>query len=615
MTNKQRFRILNVDLTTRQLISENLDEIILQKFIGGSGLAAKILWDETTAQTDPFSSENVLIFMTGPLTGTIIPSSTRHIVAGISPLTEIYGEARSGGKWSYELRHAGFDGLVIRGRSETPVYLWLNDRKSELRDASHIWGKDTYDTHEFLKIETDDKASTACIGPAGERQVRFAGIVNDGKMGRIAARCGLGALMGSKKLKAVVARGTLPIEYYDEKMLRGEVRNIFEAYPRDKEEELDFQVNMLKKEMDVGNTIVKNCREGTFEGAYALSERLRKTKFMQCKGCPFPCMESHWTKYGERNMVWEHWVPLGTNCMIDNGDALQEAYSLCQRYGMDSISIGGVMAFAMECYEKGLITRGDTGGIELDWGNDSAMLDMIKRIGEREGIGHLLGEGVRRAAEHIGGSAHEFAMHVKGLELPAMDPRASMSLAVQEATENIGAGHMRAHAAQNIENVLESKESFLILPELGYPNQLNRFAIEGKGKLTAIMHNLGCVIDSLVVCCFLIYYNGVQPGQLNRLLTSITGWELSLNDLMLCGERIYNLMRMVNVRRGIGKKDDTLPQRILTQTRGSGGAAHSIPLLEPMLKEYYTVRGWNEKGLPTDEKLRALDLKECLGKN
>ena len=612
MTKGYKSRIVDIDLNTGAIGYKDVDEDTTRALIGGAGIAANIIWDETDASTDPLSPENVLVFMTGPLTGTFVPSSTRHVVAGLSPLTGIYGEARSGGKWAYELRHSGFDGIVIRGQSDSPVYLWIKDGNVEIRDASHLWGKDTYSTHELLMTETDAKASGACIGQAGERLVRFAGIVNDGKMGRIAARCGMGAVMGSKKLKAVVVRGTLPVAYHDEEKLKEAVRKVHARYPRTREEELDFQINMLKREMDVGNTVVKNWTEGMFEGAYALAERLRTMRFMNCRGCPFPCMESHWTSDGERNMLWEHWAPLGTNCLIDDAEALQRAYSLCQRYGMDTISTGGVVGFAMECFDKGLIAGQETGGLELVWGNAEAMVEMVRRIGEREGFGHLLGEGVRKAAEKIGGGASEYAMHVKGLEFPAMDPRAGMTLAVEYATENIGAGHVRAEAAQNVENLLESGESYLVLPELGYPGQLNRFDTAGKGALTAKMHDLGCAIDSLVICTFLVNYNGVQPSQLAEFLGSVTGWDMTLDELMRAGERAFNLMRMINVRRGIDRKDDTLPKRILTHKRGSGGAAESLPSLEPMLNDYYACRGWSEDGIPTNDTLRQLGLEKCI---
>jgi aldehyde:ferredoxin oxidoreductase len=610
-----KLKILDINLETHNIESRELDEQTTRSYIGGAGIASYILWNETTQSTQPFDKENPLLFMTGPLTGSHIPSTSRHIVAGISPLTGIYGEARSGGNWAYELRHAGYHGITFRGKSATPVYLWLNNNNAEIRDAENVWGKDSYKTDQILRQETNESASVASIGPAGERLVKFAGIINDGKMGRIAARCGLGALMGSKNLKAVVVRGTLPLKYFDEEGLKNEVSKIRRNYPRSKEEEIDFQINMFKREMDVGNTVVKNWQEGMFEGAYDLAERLRRMTGMQCRGCPFPCMESHWTKDGERNMLWEHWAPMGCNCLIDNAEALQEAYSLCQRYGMDTISCGGVMGFAMECFDRGLITRADTDGIDLIWGNHKAMLTMVRKIGEREGFGQILGEGVKKAAEHIGGEAPDFAMNVKGLEFPAMDPRAAMTLAVEYATENIGAGHVRAEAAQNVENLLESPESYLVFPDLGYPDQLNRFTSEGKGILTAKMQNLGCVIDSLSICTFLVNYNGVTPTQLTSMLNLITGYDYTLEELMDCGERIFTLMRMINVRRGIRKKDDILPNRILTQTRGSGGAAESLPPLDEMLKEYYQFRDWDEEGIPAREKLAQLDLTFCLGSN
>jgi len=310
-------------------------------------------------------------------------------------------------------------------------------------------------------------------------------------------------------------------------------------------------------------------------------------------------------------MVWELWGPLGSQCLIDNAEALQLAYSICNRYGLDTISTGGVVSFAMECFEKGLITKDDTDGIELTWGNHKAMVEMVKKIGEREGFGALLGDGVRRAAERIGGLAAEYAIHVKGMELPAHDPRAAMTRAVGYATGSIGAAHFEAAGASLIENYLEGTMP-LKLTDLGYPTHLNRFTTEGKGILTAKAQDFGCILDSLVICEFLSHSHGVEPSYLVELLNSATGWDMDLNEFMLTGERIFNLKRMFNVRRGISRKDDTLPPRILTQKRGSGGAAESLPFLGAMLSEYYSHRGWSEEGIPTKEKLIILGLEECL---
>jgi aldehyde:ferredoxin oxidoreductase len=607
-------KLVRVDLTTGEISYDYLDEDVGRKYIGGVGLAAKILWDETLPNTEPLSPQSQLIFMTGPLTGSVVPSSSRYIVAGLSPLTGIWGQAHAGGNWADELRHAGFDGIVIKGESPKPVYIWVWDEKVEIREAGHLWGKDTYEVAERLKKETDREASTACIGPAGERLVRIACVMNDGRLGRAAARCGLGALMGAKKLKAIVVRGTLPIHFYDEEKFKESVRNIYALYPVRKEEAVvDEHVAVLKGFLSVGGAPVRNWLEGTFEKGYQLAEQLRNTKPMYCRHCPYDDMESKVCDNGERHMVWEAWAPLGTSCLIDNAQALQEAYSLCNRYGLDTISTGGVISFAMECFEKGLISQADTDGIDLIWGNHHAMVEMVRKIGEREGFGEMLGEGVRRAAERIGRNAVEYAMHVKGLEIPAHDPRASMTRAIGYATASIGAGHMEAPGASFIENYLEGvKPVGLTFPELGYPAQLNRFTIEGKGVLTAKTQNFGCMLDSLVVCIFLSTLQRVQPSNFVELINRATGWDMDLNEFMAAGERIFNLKRMFNVRRGISRKDDTLPPRILTHRRGTGGAAESLPFLGYMLSEYYSFRGWSEEGIPTDEKLSELGLQQCL---
>ena len=605
-------KVVYVDLTAEKISYERLDEDTARKYIGGSGLAAKILWDETTAATEPLSEQSPLIFMTGPLTGTRVPSSSRYIVAGLSPLTGIWGEAHSGGNWAHELRHTGFDGIVARGESKRPVYLWLHDGEAEIRDASHLWGKDTYEVEELLRKETDAKACVVCIGPAGEKLVRIACVMNDGKLGRAAARCGLGALMGSKKLKAIVVRGTLPISYYDEGKLRESVKRVYDMIPIVKSEDnMDRNVDMLKRLMEVGAGHVKNWSQGSFESGYKLAEELRKTKPFYCRGCPYDDMESKLTLGGERHMVWESIVPLGTNCLIDNAEAQQQAYTLCNKYGLDTISTGGVIAFAMECFEKGLITKDDTEGVELTWGNAGAMVEMVRKIGEREGFGELLGEGVKRAAERIGGIAAEYAIHTKGLELPAHDPRSAMTRALGYATANIGAGHMEAAGAARIENNTDSTEP-LEFPDLGYSERLNRFTAEEKAVLTAKTQHLGAVLNSFGICMLLSSVRGLPSSHLAELANNIIGWNMNVDELLLAGERIFNLIRMVNVRRGISRKDDTLPPRILTHKLETGGTAGSLPFLGKMLNEYYLYRGWSEEGIPTRGKLRQLGLTQCL---
>lgn len=317
------------------------------------------------------------------------------------------------------------------------------------------------------------------------------------------------------------------------------------------------------------------------------------------------------TEEGERHMVWEAWGPLGTNCLIDDPKALQKAYTLCNRYGMDAISIGAVMSFAMECFEKGLITKKDTDGIELCWGNGQAMVEMVRKIGEREGLGELMGEGVKRAAERIGGRAFEYAMHVKGMELPAHDPRAANGTALGYATGSIGAAHMEASGSQNLENWLEV-DNPKTFPEIGFPTALTRFDVKGKGAIVAKTQDFGCLLDSITVCLFLSLHQWVQPSDYVELLNHAVGWDMDKEEFLMAGERIFNLKRMFSVRRGISRKDDTLPPRILTNKLMEGGTKGNLPFLGFMLNEYYSTRGWSEEGIPTREKLIQLGLKECL---
>jgi aldehyde:ferredoxin oxidoreductase len=605
-------KILRLDLSTGDTDFESIDETIARKYIGGVGLAAKILWDETTPDTDPLSPESELLFMTGPLTGSLLPKSSRYIVAGISPATGIWGQAHAGGSFADELRHAGLDGIVVRGKSSKPVYLWIKDGKVEIRDAAHVWGKDTWEASDILQQETDKKASVTCIGVAGEKLVKIAGIMNDGRQGRAAARCGLGALMGSKKLKAIAARGTLPLSYADEDRLKEQVRKFLAACPNRKlEERIKGDSHVFSSFFTFGRVPVKNWSEGSFEEGRVYANAMQGTEPLHCARCPNSCLESYKLPDGSRHMVWEAWGPLGTNCLIADAELMQQAYTFCNKYGLDTISAGAIIAFAMECYEKGLITRDDTDGIDLTWGNKQALMEILRKIGECEGFGKLLGEGVKRAAESIGGIASEYSMHVKGLEFPAHDPRALASHALGYATGSIGAAHMETIGADHLENWMELDDP-RTSPELGFTVAMSRFDTEGKGRLAAKTQDLSCMMDSITVCLFLTMAPGLQISDYVAVLNSATGWDMTFDDFMLTGERIHNLKRMFSVKRGISRKDDILPGRILTHRLTSGGTRGNLFNMGAMLNEYYTVRGWSEEGIPTREKLVELGLEECL---
>ncbi|MEM2321136.1 MAG: aldehyde ferredoxin oxidoreductase family protein [Candidatus Bathyarchaeia archaeon] len=602
-------KILWVDLSEGKFSIREETNDLRKLYLGGVGFAAKILWEETTAKTDAFSPENLLIFMTGPVTGTSVPCSSRYIVASISPLTNIWGEAHAGGSWGSELKFSGFDGVIIRGVSKRPVYLWIEDGEAELRDAKHLWGLDTYSTCEVVRKETDPNASVAAIGPAGENLVRFACIINDGKIGRAAARCGLGAVMGYKNLKAIAVKGTKKPKVYNEDKIRESVKELLPSGGITSDVRKNFVMQMLTHFVEDGNFPVKNWLKGTFEGfKEKIIDEWLKAKPSPCRGCPTGCLESNLTDNGERHIVWEAVAPMGSQCLIDDMKALQKAYTLCNMYGLDTISTGGVISFAMECFEKNIITREDTEGLDLSWGNSDALIELIERIARRRSIGKILGEGVKRASEFFGGLAYEYALHVKGLEIPAHDPRAIISYAVAYATGSVGATHTEALRVHQLEI------GNFLYPELGYSIKPDRFESCGKGILAAKFQNLHNVIDSMVCCEFLLGNwalrrgTGVQPSYLVKWINYVTGWDLSINDMLKIGERIFTLKRMFNIRRGISRKDDILPPRFLTHKRGSGGAAESLPFLGKMLNEYYRYRGWSEEGLPTEEKLKELGL-------
>lgn len=593
-------KILWVDLSKQKIRSVNLDEGTAEKYIGGVGLAAKILWDETTVYTSPFSPENPLLFMVGPLTGTMVPSSSHCTIAAISPLTNIWGQAHVGGTWPDELKKAGFDGIVIRGIAKKPTYLWIKDGGAEIMDAAHLWGKDSYDVDRFIKKDKDEKASVLMIGSAGEKLVRIAAIMGEGATARAAGRCGLGAVMGSKRLKAVAVRGTLSLRINDEEALRENIRKVLpKLVEKSVADHKEKYASIVRKSIKTGDVPIKNWLQGTFEGFLEKELKLlSKSKPYHCRRCITSCVESRMTAKG-RQVVLEGINMLGAMCLIDNMEALNKAYELCNRLGLDVISTGATIAFAMECFEKGLITKDDTEDIDLRWGNDEAMVEIVRKIGERKGFGKLLGEGVRRAANEIGGLAYEYAIHVKGLELPAHDPRAYSSMAVGYATANRGACHLEGHTYP-----LEKR---MTLPELGYPQLVDRFETKGKGILNAKMQNFMCMLDSLVVCQFLFSIYKVQPSRFVEWINYVTGWSMDLHEFMMTGERIFNLKRMFNVRRGISRKDDTLPPRLLTHKRG-GTAAENLPDLGEMLSEYYAYRGWSEEGIPTEKKLRELNI-------
>jgi aldehyde:ferredoxin oxidoreductase len=605
-------KILKVDLSQRKTTPEPLDPDLARKFLGGAGLAAQ--WMEQAKmdwRQDPFHPGNHLIFSLGPLSGIPAPFCSRYVVSAKSPLTGLWGEAHASGYWGPELKLCGWDAIVITGRSEVPVYLWIQDDQVEIRTASHLWGKDTYETETILQSELGGKGvRVASIGPAGEKQSRMALIIND--HGRAAARSGLGAVMGSKNLKAIALRGSRKPAIAHPEAFRNHVKEltqlVMDAPARQTLRKFGTDGSMMGLH-EMGDVPIKNWRLGQWEegcrkvSGQTMAETIL-TDHYACRGCPIGCGRVVAVKEGPyavsgKGPEYETAASFGPLCLNDDLAVVAKANDLCNRLGMDSISAGMTMAFAMECYEKGLITRQDTEGIELIWGNGPAILQMLEKMGARQGFGDVLADGSRMAAQKIGGAAEDFTIQVKGQELALHDPRAFFSWAVANATAHRGACHILAPTYW--------VERGLTFPELGYEKPLDRFAVEGKGTWVKIFQDFCEVLESLVLCKFCLYGNWRGPHIL-ELLNLTTDWGMDFKELLQAGERGFNLKRMINVRLGVTVKDDTLPKRILNEPLQEGGAQGKNPPLKPMLDEYYQARGWDEQGIPTIERLKELGL-------
>jgi aldehyde:ferredoxin oxidoreductase len=605
-------KILRADLTHSKVQLEELKEEWALQFIGGSGLGAKYLYEMTNERTDPLGPENPLIFMTGPFTGTTVPLSGRHGVVSRSPLTGIFGESDVGGSWGANLKKAGFDGIIVTGRSEKPVYLWVHNGKWEIRDASHLWGKDTYEIDPILRGETHEKAVVSTIGQAGENQVPMAAIMTDGKDGRAAGRCGMGAVMGSKNLKAIAVYGTGNVPLYDSEIVGRLPKEYGAQINKDAESFRKYgTAGSLSTFEAMGTLPLQNWKfVGRWEesaekiNGFTISETVLTGRYF-CYACILGCGRKVKIESGPYAGVdgagpeYETLALIGSNCLIDNLEALCYANELCNRFGLDTISTGAAIAFGMEAYEKGLIDREDTGGIELQWGSADALIEMIKMIAKKKGFGEFLGKGVKRASEEMGKNSIEFAMHIKGLELPAHDPRAYNAGAVAFATSARGACHLSG-LSHTFERVLKA-------PEIGIPEPLDRFQVGGKGILAAKTQNLMGMMDSLKLCKFILF-GGITLTHIVKWYHDVTGKEMTIDDFMKTGERIFNLKRLYNVRLGITRKDDFLPFRSLTFKRIGKGLTPNLPPLGQMLGEYYEYRGWSEDGIPTPERLKGLGL-------
>ncbi len=605
-------KLLRVDLTNGTQHVEAIDESDVRRYLLGSGLAAKIFYEEMDPNLDPLDPASPLLAFNGLLAGTFSPTGCRSSWCGRSPLTGIWNEANMGGHWGAELRFSGFDGLIVSGRAAEPIYLWIHGGEVEIRPAGHLWGLDHYAVFEKLREETDAKAHVACIGPAGENLVRIAGVMQGGQEhARTAGRGGMGALMGSKNLKAIVVRGKDRPKYPDMKVFRDFVKEINKSIQDNSVgmSQLGTAGGVPATEL-TGDLPLKNWTLGSWkeEAARISGQRIAETIFERhthCFACPIGCGKTVNIEEGPYAGVYGHGpeyetlAGFGGNCLCDDLNAISRMNDLCNRLGLDTISTSGAIAFAMEAYEKGLISTEQTGGIDLTWGNAEAMIQAIDDIAHRKGIGELLADGVRAAAERIGPEAEAFAIHVKGMEMPYHDPRAFVSMAANYASASRGACHLEGLSYW-----------------MGYgarwkdwydPAEWEDHDSAGKGQVAADFQNYVAAYNPLGLCKFIIK-GKVGPHETASLVNAALGWEWTAEDVLAAGERVFNLKRLINLKLGITGADDTLPRRFLEEPRPSGAAEGVLPDLELMMADYYRARGWSAEGVPGREKLSQLGL-------
>jgi len=585
-------KLIRVDLTTRKTSVEEIDDQILHQYLGGRGLGTFLVYSEVSPDIDPLGPENLLAFCTGSMTGLRVPTGGRSSMSTLSPLTGTVFDANSGSQFGVRLRWAGYDALVVSGQASEPVWLEIDLEGAKIHSAEDLWGQEIPETVESLKSQAKTKGSAVVsIGPAGEYQVLFAAIADE--KGRCFGRGGVGAVMGSKNLKAIVARGKDKPGIADTKIfdfVNYEASKMVNASPRTSQGLPEFGTSVLVNLMNwYGVLPTNNFQLGEFAGADKISgERLRDeylTKRGACWGCPIGCKRNTKTERetGE-GPEYETIYALGSSLGIDDFDAVIEANYLCNRLGMDTNSSGATIACAMELAERGLL---DT---ELAFGRADLLLQTVEDIAHRRDLGDELAQGSKRLAEKY--NAQETAMQVKGLEFPAYDPRGMQGQGLLYATSNRGACHLRGN---------------MLGPELlGSPKMLDRHASSGKAGILIVMQHSNAVIDSIGMCKFVNF--AIGDDFFARMMSSVTGVDYEVQDLQLAGERIWNLERLYNLRAGFSASDDTLPPRFLEQPLKEGGSAGHVVQLEEMLAEYYRFRGWTPEGEPTDKKLSALGL-------
>jgi aldehyde:ferredoxin oxidoreductase len=610
-------KILRVDLSQSKVSSEEIPQSLFDKFLTGAGLATHYLYHQVPKGADPLGAENELILMTGALTGTTAPSTGRFNWVFKSPLTGIWAQSNSAGFWGVDFKRTGYDGIIFQGISPKPVYLVVEEDKAEIRDAGHLWGKSVSETTKLIKEELGQKFNVDCIGIAGENQVRYASIIND--LHRAAGRCGGGAVMGSKRLRAIAVSGKKAVKLANPTAFAEVSKKQFELLDQHmfKVALESFGTNVVIDMVNVrGGFPTRNWQTGVFPqldeiNAQALSEKvLVETK--GCFACPLNCGRRSEIRKGKykgtrgEGPEYESVGTLGGQCQVTDMEAITMAHYLCDDYGLDTISTGASIAFAMECYEKGILTKSDTDGLELNFGDPDVVIELVHKIAKREGIGDFLAEGTRRMSQKLGQGTEKFAMHVKGLELPAYDSRAVQITGLAYAVANRGGDHITAYI---------QGPTFLDIPFLCVPDsQIKDVNVADPGEVHVLvdLENVMTALDTLGACKFMGFC--VAAEEWVELVAHCLGRKFTYDDMVKLGERAYNLARVFNVREGVTRADDTLPPRLLEEPLPDGPAAGKVnENLPAMLDRYYELRGWDKvTGKPTPEKLRELGLEEYI---
>ena len=602
-------KIIDLDLTKGTILIQKIKESLFRNYLGGSGLAVKFLYEQKNCNLSPLHPDSPLLLFSGLLTGTPVPTACKLSICAKSPLTGIWNEATVGGTWGAELKFCGYEGMIIRGKAEEPVYLYITPEETKIKDAREIWGQDTYNTSQNLMEKYGSEIKIASIGQAGENLVNISSIVIDAPHYRLAGRGGLGAVMGSKNLKAIIVKGNLKPTINNSATLR-EILKTDRQNVRHYTEGLHKlgTAGSVEVREYTGDLPIKNFVRSRWQGASKITGQVIVDtifkKHYACFACPIACgkqVKINVPPFVVHGPEYETVAALGSLCLNDNLSSIVKANDLCNKYGIDTISLGAGIAFAMEANEKGLLDQENFKDINIKWGESQNIIKIIHQVAKNDGIGKIIGQGVRLFSRKVGKNSEEFAIHTKGLELPLHDPRAYTGMALSYATANRGGCHL--------ESLSYAIESGIPLEDLGYgeDNILNPHTSVGKAELVIKLQNYMNVLNALGLCKFLIF-GKIGPAKVTEWLNHVTGWTLTPEELLNIGEKLHNLKRMYNVKLGINRKDDTLPVRLLTLARDDGMAAGVLPELDKMLEEYYQLRGWDENGIPTEEKLKELGL-------